>query len=358
MAQASEDGSNHQRWWEGYLVRYFLGFIVGCVCVIILFGNTYPILMQSATSAIFPSNTTAVPTPTSTPSQLSDTAAQGEKKSDAAITPLVILTGLFGIGYCYISSTPITVLHSTRMMDTWFRRHSRSFWMAWTISLTYFVVRPFFDLGTTHFGIWMGVTFVLLLSIKLRMFLVPPRPSISSHPRIVGIALVYNIGMFTFSFMVVLTMIDGIGIINTALFAFSLPALWILVGQYWTLMILLRDENKKFFDFYKKISRARQKHRSRDIRDSYTHLREHANAIFVVLIELCILAGLLCISDFTKTYLLSTPKQFVTVYPTTILLLTGIWLVPTVFMWGLANRLEQEFSEHPTDFLDDDPSTL
>ena len=50
-------------------------------------------------------------------------------KPDAA--SLYIPIALIGLGYCYVASTPITVLHLGRYSRWWLDSHSRHFWFGW-----------------------------------------------------------------------------------------------------------------------------------------------------------------------------------------------------------------------------------
>ncbi len=333
MSDSSSNSGNPQRWWEGYLVRYFLGFIVGIICVITIGIQT--ILSQEA--SFFAS----ISAQTSNPNF---------RLSELGVTPLAIAFALLGIAYCYIASSPITVLHSTRMMKTWFHRYSRSFWMAWALTLTLHLVVPTLYEGYSGEASWkvIGHLIVLLLLAALMFFF----STLGPNDRIKGARLFYTVILGAAIILLALCITRSYLNIKTSLAAFALPVLWILFGQYWTLFALLKDDNQVFLSFYKEISRARQKRGSRDIRDSYTHLREHANSVFVVLIELCILAGLLTLRQaYSGFATVSSPLEIESTYWISILILTGIWLVPTVFMWSLANRLEKKFSDESDDFI-------
>lgn len=333
MSDISADPGNPQRWWEGYLVRYFLGFIVGVICVV-----TLGIQMTLGHASSSGSEISIL------------TENQFPKISELSFAPIAIIFAFLGFAYCYIASSPITVLHSTRMMTTWFHRHSRSFWMAWALTLAlHFVFHPLYEKYTwSSLLFWVGlVVAVILLARSPKIF-----NSTSLVDRIKGPHLLFNVVVGSVAILSCLAIARSFAPINTSLAAFSLPVLWILFGQYWTLSALLRDDNAKFFEFYKNISKARQKTGSRDIRDTYTHLREHANSVFVVLIELCILAGLLVLRQLQPELIHpADPMEFEIAYWNSVLILTGVWLVPTVFMWSLANRLEKKFSDESDDFI-------
>lgn len=337
MSEASAESGNPQRWWEGYLVRYFLGFIVGVICVIALGIQTF-----TTHAALFNSKT-SIPVEN-----------QLFKVPELSFAPIAVTFALLGFAYCYIASSPITVLHSTRMMNTWFHRHSRSFWMAWALTLMLHFIFP--GAYADYKGSLVFPCIGLLVSIAVLMALSRWSPTSSPGGRIKGRKLLCNIFVGTCAILFCLIIAKSHASISTLLTAFALPVMWILLGQYWTLFALLRDDDSQFIDFYKKISKARQKPGSRDIRESYTHLREHANSVFVVLIELCILAGLLVLRQLQPAFMNpGDPVALETAYWKSVLILTGIWLVPTVFMWSLANRLERRFSDSSGDFIEPPP---
>lgn len=340
MAAAVDEVGANQRWWESYLVRYFLGFIVGCICVVILFGRANPVVTDNLKDSILPSAKSidsGPQVPTSRPAE--------EKKSDILIAPLGVFLAFTGVAYCYICSTPITILHSTRMMNTWFRRYSRTFWMVWAISQAIYLSRML-----SGSRVWYDVLLVLIMIVVcVRSTHLASTAIVPSGGRISGARFAKSVSIFTVITFCASLSVEHFTVLNPALFLFALPAVWILIGQYWTIIRLLEDQSETFFKFYKNISKARQREKSRDIRDSYTHLREHGNAIFVVMIELAILALLLCIVDVLDHFSASPPQKVD--YYSSLLVLIGIWLAPTVFIWGLANRLENEFSEKPDEFL-------
>jgi hypothetical protein len=125
-----------------------------------------------------------------------------------------------------------------------------------------------------------------------------------------------------------------------------MPAFWILVGQYIVLYRLLH-EKEAFFEFYAKLFKARRMKNARDVRDTYTHLREHSSSVFIVVIELALFSIFMAISSSTTTKDPASSEFF------GILLVFGLvlWMIPTVFMWARANSLEVEFSENPISYL-------
>ena len=59
--------------------------------------------------------------------------------------------------------------------------------------------------------------------------------------------------------------------------------------QYAVLYRLLSDQGLSE-RFYAHLFDARRQTNAKDVRDTYTHLREHSNSIFIVLLELCVVA--------------------------------------------------------------------
>jgi hypothetical protein len=112
------------------------------------------------------------------------------------------------------------------------------------------------------------------------------------------------------------------------------------VSQYFTLAHLWLDETH-YVCFTRKLAVARKG--AFELRETYTHLREHSNAVFIVVIELCLLALILGIlrpysGDLVK---LEGARSATGMPLSTAIALVVMWLVPTIFMWARANRLER-----------------
>jgi hypothetical protein len=324
-AKADSAEISSTRWWESYLVRYFIGFIVGCACVV-LFGLQSDIFDQLI------KHLSASNTPTAKP----DWSA------------ISLLVALLGLGFCYIASTPITVLHAGRYRRGWLDGHSRHFWFAW-ISLCIIML----TFGVKHMGNspvweWLAVILscVLLLATRIEKYKLIEK----TLPRIV--LPVFTIVWLLFFWGVVGRVFGNIGpnLSESAQrwWILSVPAFWILIGQY-TVLYRLLYEKDKFFAFYAKLFKARRMKNARDVRDTYTHLREHSNSVFIVVIELALLALFMAISSS-----ISSQKGNAIGNDTIGALAVfglALWMVPTVFMWARANSLEVEFAENPNSFL-------
>lgn len=281
------------RWLEGYLVRYFMGTIVGSLCCLIVIS--------------------AIVNPLNIESPLKSAASSiAEGKIDP--TSFLVLACL-GFLYCYIASTPITVIHAARMLGAlpkrWFFRPA-TMWVTWWTVTTIFISGRLIDvyqqspinasiesalaplLATPAFYIifaqWAPVTAVLRDLDKLKNSWIATFFHFvlneSSKPRIVD---------------------------NT-------------------------EHSVGFIEFYSSLSESRTANSTADdFRTSYSHLREHSNSIFIVLLEASLAALLtgVCLLMSGHTWL----ARATTV--TTILLL---WIMPTVFVWGIANSLERHLS--------------
>jgi hypothetical protein len=373
----STESSNAERWWESYLVRYFLGFIFGVICVLILISKIHPdiatSLLGKAAPIFLQAEKMAPPSPlpddrdgpvpaakkTASPDAVAP-SAMGESGS----TSFAIAIALLGLAYCYIASTPVTVLHGTRMINTWVSANSRAFWMGWGLSLLcYAFIKSHHALDNvprTH--IYDSSALLLLIAAALWTSNMAENTATTTATsqllRITDRQLVFSIFAFFFFILAVAGfMRQAFPESSIGLLIFSMPVLWITISQYWALFALLQTKNdKRFVEFYMRISKARQRAGAKDIRDSYSHLREHSNSIFVVVIELCILSALLYFLDI---YHLDTPSTLVLTasaikseeFNVLVLFFLGLWLIPTIYMWGLANRLERKFAENPSQFV-------
>lgn len=388
MAEGSKtEGGGEQantRWWESYLVRYFLGFIVGVLCLSVL----------AADSGL-----------------LDKVALFADKDGKRDWTLVAICGALFGLGYCYIASTPITVLHYGRYGFGFVESSSRNFWLGWVLLLVLY----FFGLFPRWwFSPALGV--VLTAAAVMLIRFLPPRgdssiqratntttsrgentsstssnsaaevaeqrtpnegvdsagkkpstqqkpidsakntneQSISSRirtwfqyrPRLLILvqAVLWLFVMASCSVLYWSFCAPNEPRLVRGLWLYSLPVIWIGVAQYAVLARVLTSEHDAH-EFVKNLAKARQRKGAREIRDTYTHLREHSNSIFIVVVELSMLAALLALHKSGESRGVATSEFF-----TNVLMLIGIWMVPTIFMWSRANQLEAAFSKDPKAF--------
>ncbi|MBS7806951.1 hypothetical protein [Variovorax sp. PCZ-1] len=357
-SEKKPDQANN-RWWESYLVRYFLGFIVGALCVVVLAWH-----FGLAKSWI----------------ELTKAASTGDKESlKLDWTAASFVVALLGLGYCYLASTPITVLHAGRYRRDGIGSFSRYFWLGWIVTLVFSIcfagVFSAFDLQSAILFFLFAICVAASLGLHLNRHdkeIFPPstlEDSVDSRyfskkteknkpDKVRPPSQVYQIAQ---------TIVFALGIWSLVSFfyqilggaksppvffllLFGAPILWIGLIQYVVLAQLWYDE-PKVNQFYAYLFHARRQEGNRDVRETYTHLREHSNSIFIVLIELCWLALILGFSLLYEPPKIPTPGALDAriLY---VLFAIGIWVVPTVFLWSRANAMERFFSENPVVFLE------
>lgn len=322
------------RWWEAYAVRYFIGFVVGTICISILIENLGLV------------------------GHLKELSSSGSKEEGS--TPYLLLAVL-GLGYCYAASTPISVLHFGRYDHGWLDGHARHFWFGWLLSIIYFAIE-----GTGSLGADLRYNLLGLLLGSIGTAILPISPN---HTRGLNFGLGNCGSLFkecpgylllcqSILWALIVVGIAGILIGKTVpsasnwtkmLWLLSAPVIWIGVSQYFVLFRLFNgqeDVNR----FYRALFHARRQANAKDVRDTYSHLREHSNSIFIVVVELSVLAGLLALHSSSPTGV--TPD---TGFYKWLLVATVIWMLPTVFLWGRANAFEKSFAESPEYFLDRRP---
>lgn len=322
------------RWWEAYAVRYFIGFVVGTICISILIENLGLV------------------------GHLKELSSSGSKEEGS--TPYLLLAVL-GLGYCYVASTPISVLHFGRYDHGSLDGRARHFWFGWLLSIIYFAIE-----GTSSLGTDLRYNLLGLLLGSIGTAILPISPY---HTRGLNFGLGNCGSLFkecpgylllcqSILWALIVVGIAGILIGKTVpsasnwtkmLWLLSAPVIWIGVSQYFVLFRLFNgqeDVNR----FYRALFHARRQANAKDVRDTYSHLREHSNSIFIVVVELSVLAGLLALHSSSPTGV--TPD---TGFYKWLLVATVIWMLPTVFLWGRANAFEKSFAESPEYFLDRRP---
>lgn len=332
MDGESEPVQANTRWWESYLVRYFLGFIVGALCVAViadqagLLAKLQPMLEGAAKSP------------------------DGDGK--LGMTSTAIAIGLCGVAYCYLASTPITVLHTGRAIHSVADGLSRYFWLGWALALL-ITLSPLHGwasaLKTPHFKTFAALTLVIVSVAAIRHRSQPP-PNNEPFYFVFFVAAFAAVILATAQAVARSHPVTGAAASaeNVRLLVMGAPVIWIGVAQYFVLFGMLCDERKgadtsAIFKFYKDLFKARRSKGAQDVRDTYTHLREHSNAIFIVAVEIGLLAlvlGLLRIDRSANTSTAMTMD-----HASLVLAALGIWMVPTIFMWSRANALEKHFAE-------------
>lgn len=336
-AQTNTEAQN-TRWWESYLVRYFLGFIVGIVAIFVL-ALEFGIFEKTAswlTTAGF--------------------AAGNKFELATFVAPIALL----GLGFCYLVSTPITVLHAGRYRRGFFDAHTRYFWFGWAMAL---LASPLLanillpNRGLTLVGLLFFIAYGMWLYLAWSSDTpseVPDRKGSIDElnyevPRPLGYGILVStlimagitVGMAAFTFF-----FDRPTAKSTyLLLVFGTPVLWIGFVQYAVLYRLLSDQGLSE-RFYAHLFDARRQTNAKDVRDTYTHLREHSNSIFIVLLELCVVAFIIGAARLSNSSTLGHQD-----FSVSVLAGVGVWVLPTVFMWSRANAMERFFAKNPDIFL-------
>ena len=323
---AGSTNATNTRYWESYLPRYLSGFIVGPVCVVLMYLHYF-----HDEKLIFP---------------LSWTGVFGAKPDSI----MFILIAVVGVGFCYMSSTPITVFHAGRFDNGdryWIEGQVTSFWTGWVISISLILLEilfnngglwsVFYDYGFLLFSWVLSVLFWFVSYVYSKC--ANNRAGGSSGCWDKKIKICNYFSWVVFIFFLSHQMSARLGS-RVLLLSIGFAAVFICIGQYMVIWRLKSEQGEKdFLGSYVLLSCARQKDWSPDIREAYSHLREHSNAIFIVVCEISIL----CLILFVKDFLPQQTNLMIAFF----LGALCIWLVPTVFIWSRANALEHDLSRCP-----------
>lgn len=137
---------------------------------------------------------------------------------------------------------------------------------------------------------------------------------------------------------------------NKALLLFALPTFFVGLMQYITLFRILHNEDE-IHAFYQKLIAARSIEGAKDVKETYSHLREHSNSTFIVILEICFTCLAILSIETIKSSTKIQPDekfQYYAVYGFGFLL---FWLIPNLFMWSRANKLEKNFSYKPESYI-------
>jgi hypothetical protein len=334
--KSASNGAN-TRWWESYLVRYFSGAIVGAICLAV-------ILLYADWRLYHGSHT-----------KLSEL----DKSLSATVVVLALIAS--GLVYSYIISAPITVIHFGRSGRSPIERHVRYFWFGWVIALV--VIQFFSGIKSQIFSSRTWVWWVLLLLICLCYLIVsecidsaPKRGKVSRRirRRIESRRNAFRSLAWGGMMLFLLAAADcGLGLQGRpaviTLMVFALPTIFVGVMQYVTLWRIFHTE-RAIHRFYRVLSRARTMESSKDIRETYTHLREHSNATFIVVLELCFSAFVIFLielyagqSGVSQAAGSGGSERMVSA----VLVLVAFWMTPNLFMWSRANQIERDFARRP-----------
>jgi hypothetical protein len=245
-----------KRWWEFYALRYALGSVMGIFILLYIF-------IQTDIATKFGLNRLAFLIP--------------KDPKDLSFVHLVIL-GVCGLAYCYLSSAPMLVFHALRVIVFRELNTQSSFWPKWGV---YTFV---FSLVITLFVVIIGYIFDDMYKLNFN--------------KIIEIILFIVLSTVSFSFTTMLSC--------------------------WS---FTEEPSLLITDFYEKLAEKRQK--KLDYVESYRHLREHANAFALVLCEI-----LFCLL-FVTGLKISGSVNFVP-------FLVILWLLAPSLIWVKANELENE----------------
>ena len=344
MSEDKKSGNTgaNTRWWESYLVRYFSGAVVGAMCL--------AVILLYADWRLYGGVHTKLPEP-------------GKDFPLAFVSLALIASGLV---YSYIISAPITVIHFGRFGRSPVEQHVRYFWFGWVLSLG--VVQLNGATGdrlfqTSAWVLWMLMLLVCVCYLIVSLSINKTSRALTGGPtesrklkrrRDSRQNFWRSIAWAGLLLGFLVSAGDVLGLqqrpLTMSLLAFALPTLFVGVMQYVTLWRIFRTE-RAVYRFYRLLSRARNMENSKDIRETYTHLREHSNATFIVLLELCFSAFLIFLIELYagqsgkgSPFISSLEIERVA---SAVLLLIAFWMTPNLFMWSRANQIERDFARRP-----------
>lgn len=173
------------------------------------------------------------------------------------------IVGALGLAYCYISSVPVLTLHALR--GSLHLKTKHRMWVFWLIFVSVVVAVLFSDCFNAAIRNWHGIGKTLLATTVLAQG-----------------ALIFAAQKGNFA---------------------------------------------EIFKFYENLAAARRKPDKHGLVESYRHLREHGNAVMIVLLE--IVFGIIIASAST---------------PTELVVSLIAWLLPAAATWLIASVLEAKFA--------------
>lgn len=226
------------RWWENYIVRYFVGSVVGAGIILFLVE----------------------------PSLAKELLFRLETKSNEARDVNLLLLAAFGLAYCYIASAPMLTIHAARgqwdLVDMKLHPLRWAFRVA-CIAISAATLKSLFSIS------WKTMAFLNLLLFTI----------------VLGLQLAF------------------------------------LIEAHW-------QKFRGIHSFYKSLSEARGDDRqSAEYVESYRHLREHANAYAIIILEFVLALALLAVSEHWQK-----------------VLVIFLWIIPSAYCWLIPTVLEARFA--------------
>lgn len=291
------DGSESNRWWENYLVRYFLPSLAGMLIILWL---------QSSSGAVL-----------YIPHLLPD-------KWNDFNTGYLIYWLLLGSLYCYVASYPALVFHATRVLD--YEDALGHF-----VGGVYRLLNPY--MCTVLFSV--GAAICAYENAKIGATVLVAVFAAIQIARILIVA-------FTFGDFGLRKDVNATFSANIA-YAY-LRKLSERRGVTTRDKIEPEEKDKASEKLKERIVIRKDE---KDLVDSYRHLREHGNTALIVLLELALCPILyLCLEGQGQR---TNKIWFVAV-------LTA-WILPSVMIHGLAQQLERRFSRFKYSFSRRGPIT-
>lgn len=284
---AYETGSS--RWWENYLVRYFMPSIAGMGIVAWLLAVG--------------------------PSDLRSTLFFGAAPTSLDAPTLTLLI-LYGNLYCYIASYPVLCFHATRVTDfhqyRWLPRLSDGY-VAAALFCVCISIFSFALTGTVRVVASFLCAAIFAFAQIARIKACLEQPSIKGYQKRPS-ALIY-------AFLVTLSMRRGVVRRQTLTATTAAP-----------ISTDADDEPDPTQTTYVEEESRWQK----EFIDSYRHMREHGNSGFIFVLEIGLAAacyGIVRLPGLDGTQALSL-----------IGVLFAVWAVPAVFVHMLGQHLERRYS--------------
>lgn len=300
-------GYQNSRWWESYLVRYLPGTVFGGFCVFVLAFELKAIVDH-----------------------------YGFKVSFDGASGWGIVSGLIlGLVFSYISSSPITLIHYGRFDKGYIESKTRYFWLSWVAALIFMSFLPDNYFRLKCIGLFLSAVFFIgafyFYFLDKKGGREEKRDDGNNNDLKISELFLWIFGVISLPFILYDFMVSDL---LRFLFMSSLPAIWVGLVQYFTLYRVL-GQSKKIRAEYWRLSVARQDPKNSDLRETYQHLREHSNSIFILVLEASLTAFIIFLIRFIGF------KDGVDDIALPLAAFLALWLVPTIFMWSRANDLEK-----------------
>jgi hypothetical protein len=155
-----------------------------------------------------------------------------------------------------------------------------------------------------------------------------------------------------FSFWGIVGAVVSIGILAIAT-ALSLwkPCLWpacvlslVLIQAIVIVAVLCKKD--EFYAFYRDLDLARRRPPESGLVESYRHLCEHANSLFIVVLELLLALVLFHAGKESGSDVVECPCSSHGLFVHWFIFI--VWLLPSVAVWSMASFIEYKFSRSPS----------